>query len=182
VVAALLGAEEIRIRHRAADRSGCIMMRVCHLDTCPVGVATQNPLLRERFTASPSLWRTSPVPGEEVRIPAELGFRTLDEAVGQVSCSTCDRVDHWKAAASTGTHPVRAPQETGPRSRTRRRPPARPGSGHVLIAAAAPALEDATAVTFDTDVRNQNRSVGAMLGGEVARRYGGAGLPDAPST
>jgi glutamate synthase (NADPH/NADH) large chain len=105
----------------------------------------------------------------------------LDEAIGQVELlDVRPAVDHWKAAG-LDLAPILyvAPQEAGPRSRTRAQDHRLDRAlDNVLIAAAAPALEDATAVAFDTDVRNQNRSVGAMLGGEVARRYGGAGLPD----
>ena len=104
VIAALLGAEEFGFATAPLVVSGCIMMRVCHLDTCPVGVATQNPVLRERFTGKAEyVVNFFEFIAEEVReLLAELGFRTLDEAIGQVEAlDTPEAVDHWKAAGST---------------------------------------------------------------------------------
>jgi glutamate synthase (NADPH) large chain len=184
VVAALLGAEEYGFATAPLIVSGCIMMRVCHLDTCPVGIATQNPVLRERFTGSPEFVENFFLfLAEEVReYLAELGFRSLDEAIGHAELlDTRPAVDHWKARGldlSPALH-VPALPEGAARHRTR-------GQDHgldraldnELIALAAPALADGTPVRADLAVRNEHRSVGAMLGGEVTRRFGGKGLPD----
>jgi glutamate synthase (NADPH/NADH) large chain len=159
------------------------MMRVCHLDTCPVGVATQNPLLRKRFTGTPEFVENFfRFLAEEVReYLAELGFRTLDEAIGQVELlDPRPAVDHWKAAGLDLTSILFPPMGAeGPRSKTRAQDHRLDRAlDNLLIANAAPALDDRVPVAFSVDVRNENRSVGAMLGGEVARRHGGAGLPD----
>ena len=138
VVAALLGAEEYGFATAPLIVSGCIMMRVCHLDTCPVGVATQNPVLRERFTGKPEFVETFfEYIAEEVReILASLGFRSLDEAIGRADLlDTAKAIEHWKAErarpdtdAAHARQPVRADARevarAGPRARRRARPDA----------------------------------------------------------
>jgi glutamate synthase (NADPH/NADH) large chain len=183
VVAALLGAEEFGFATAPLIVSGCVMMRVCHLDTCPVGVATQNPLLRKRFNGKPEFVENFfQFLAEEVRgYLAELGFRSLDEAIGHVELlDVRPAVDHWKAQG-LDLAPIlyQPPAAKGPLLRTRAQDHRLDRAlDNVLIANAASALDDGVAVAFSTDVRNENRSVGAMLGGEVVRRHGGAGLPD----
>ncbi len=184
VIGALLGAEEFGFATAPLVVSGCVMMRVCHLDTCPVGVATQNPELRARFTGKPEFVETFfEYIAQEVREHlASIGFRTLEEAVGHVELlDTTAAVDHWKAAGLDLTPVLAVPEP-------------RPGSSlhHVkdqdhgleraldnqLIAMAADALENGEPVRIALPIRNVNRTVGTLLGHEVTRRYSGAGLPD----
>ncbi|HEY6744996.1 MAG TPA: glutamate synthase-related protein, partial [Mycobacteriales bacterium] len=184
VVAALLGAEEFGFATAPLVVSGCVMMRVCHLDTCPVGVATQNPELRRRFTGRPEFVVTFfEYIAEEVRgLLAELGFRTLDEAIGHTELLDTRRaVDHWKAAGLDLSPLLQVPDVPVGAARRRTR-----GQDHELEAAldntliqlCEGALMDATPVTLELPVRNVNRTVGAMLGSLVTRRYGAEGLPD----
>jgi glutamate synthase (NADPH/NADH) large chain len=184
VVAALLGAEEFGFATAPLIVSGCIMMRVCHLDTCPVGIATQNPVLRERFTGRPEFVENFFLfLAEEVRgYLAELGFRSLDEAIGHAEVlDVVPAVDHWKAKGLDLAPLLYLPRL--PEGAARRRIV---GQDHGLDKAldnrllelAAPALADGSPVRAELPVRNNQRSIGAMLGGEVARRYGGNGLPD----
>ncbi|PJI85466.1 glutamate synthase large subunit [Luteimicrobium subarcticum] len=184
VVAALLGAEEFGFATAPMVVSGCIMMRVCHLDTCPVGVATQNPELRSRFTGKPEFVETFfEYIAEEVReLLAELGYRTLEEAVGDVAAlDTRDAVQHWKAEG-LDLGPVLARPEPAPGSTLHQTQVQDHGLGkaldNTLIDLAAAALENSEPVRIDLPVRNVNRTVGTMLGHEVTKRYGGAGLPD----
>ena len=185
VVAALLGAEEFGFATAPLIVSGCVMMRVCHLDTCPVGVATQNPVLRQRFSGKPEFVENFFLfLAEEVRgYLAELGFRTLDEAVGQVEL--LDLRTGGGALEGARARPVAGavPARRGPRTARAGAPgPRTTGwSGRWTTSSsphAAPALERGEAVAFELPIRNENRSVGAMLGGEVVRRHGGDGLPD----
>ncbi|WP_426244248.1 glutamate synthase large subunit [Nocardioides sp. LHG3406-4] len=191
VIAALLGAEEYGFATAPLVVSGCIMMRVCHLDTCPVGVATQNPVLRERFTGKPEfVVNFFEYVAEEVReILAELGFRTLDEAIGQVGVLDVTRaVDHWKATGLDLTpilHQVNLNEEFGGQfadqdlHRTKSQDHGLDKAlDNRLIELAAPALERGEQVRAELTVRNVNRTVGTMLGHEVTKRYRGAGLPD----
>ncbi len=184
VIAALLGAEEFGFATAPLVVMGCVMMRVCHLDTCPVGIATQNPLLREKFTGQAehviNFFRFI---AEEVReLMASLGFRTLDEMVGRSDLLDMRRaVDHWKAQgldlsailyrpevdASVATHCITT-QDHGLEA----------ALDNELIALAEPALLNGERVTIDMAVRNVNRTVGTMLGSELTRRYGFSGLPD----
>jgi glutamate synthase domain-containing protein 2/glutamate synthase domain-containing protein 1/glutamate synthase domain-containing protein 3 len=184
VVAALLGAEEYGFATAPLVVMGCIMMRVCHLNTCPVGVATQDPELREKFTG-----RVEHVVNffrfiaQEVReLMAELGFRTMDEMIGRADCLGMERaVDHWKANGlnlSPLFHVPDMPPEVARRCVTVQDHGLDGVLDHTLIARSASALEHRTPVKFATLIRNKNRTVGAMLGYEVTRRYGGAGLPD----
>ena len=186
VIAALLGAEEFGFATAPLVVSGCIMMRVCHLDTCPVGVATQNPVLRERFSGRPEFVVTFfEYIAEEVReILAGLGFRTLEEAIGQVATLDVSRaVDHWKAAALDLT-PILHVAEAGEQfagqdlHRTKLQDHGLDRAlDNELIRIARPALEHGEPVRAQLQVRNVNRTVGTMLGHEVTKRYAGVGLP-----
>jgi len=184
VVAALLGAEEFGFATAPLVVSGCVMMRVCHLDTCPVGVATQNPELRKRFTGKPEfVVNFFEFIAEEVReYLASLGFRSLEEAIGHVEVlDVKDAIDHWKASGLDLTPILTLPpiSDDAPRHRVA---PQDHGLERALdkdlIRLAAPALSDAHAVVIDVPIHNTNRTVGTMLGAEVTRRYGGEGLPD----
>ncbi|HEX7857137.1 MAG TPA: glutamate synthase large subunit [Sphingobium sp.] len=183
-IGALLGADEFGFATAPLIAAGCIMMRKCHLNTCPVGVATQDPVLRARFTGQPEhVINYFFFVAEELRqIMAEMGFRTIDEMVGRV-----DRLDmrkalgHWKAH---GVDLSKILYQAKPAygnslywTETQNH-----GLEHALdndlIAAAQPALEKGEPVQIERKVVNINRTVGAMLSGEVAKRYGHAGLPD----
>ncbi|GAB3515398.1 glutamate synthase large subunit [Phytohabitans suffuscus] len=184
IVAALLGAEEYGFATAPLIVSGCIMMRVCHLDTCPVGIATQNPVLRERYTGRPEFVENFfTFLAEEVRgYLARLGFRSLDEAVGHAEMlDIAPAVDHWKARGldlGPVLHVPRLPEGAARRRIRDQDHGLDRALDKELIALAAPALERREPVRAVLAVRNEHRSVGAMLGGEVARGYGGAGLPD----
>ena len=183
-VAALLGADEFGFATAPLIAAGCIMMRKCHLNTCPVGVATQDPVLRARFTGQPEhVVNYMFFVAEELRgIMAELGFKTVAEMVGRVDkLDMRHAIDHWKASGvdlSRILHQVPLGDS-----------PSLGWSGtqdhgldaaldNELIAAAADALDHKSPVVIERKVINVNRTVGAMLSGEVARRYGHAGLPD----
>ncbi|MBB5869316.1 glutamate synthase (NADPH/NADH) large chain [Allocatelliglobosispora scoriae] len=184
VIAALLGAEEFGFATAPLIVSGCVMMRVCHLDTCPVGIATQNPRLRERFTGQPEFVENFFLfLAQEVReLLAQLGLRSLDEAIGHVELlDFAPAVDHWKAHGLDLTPVLHAPElpEGASLRKTRDQDHELHKSlDNELLRLAAPALESGRPVTATVAVRNEHRSVGAMLGGEVARRYGGKGLPE----
>jgi glutamate synthase (NADPH) large chain len=184
VIAALLGAEEFGFATAPLVVSGCIMMRVCHLDTCPVGIATQNPALRARFGGRPEFVTTFfEYVAEEVREHlSALGLRSLDEAVGRVDLlDTVDAVAHWKAAG-LDLSPVLAVPDTAFGTGTRRVRVQDHGLDraldHRFLAACRPALEEGSPVSFEGTITNSDRSVGTLLGAEVTRRFGGAGLPD----
>jgi glutamate synthase (NADPH/NADH) large chain len=184
VIAALLGAEEFGFATAPLVVSGCVMMRVCHLDTCPVGVATQNPVLRERFSGKPEfVVNFFEFIAEEVReLLASLGFRSIEEAIGHAELlDTRDAIDHWKAAGLDLTPILHVPELADGASRhcvTTQDHGLDAALDNELISMAAPALERAEAVRIDTQIRNVNRTVGTMLGAEVTRRYGADGLPD----
>jgi glutamate synthase (NADPH) large chain len=181
IVAALLGAEEFGFATAPLVVSGCIMMRVCHLDTCPVGVATQNPELRARFNGKPEFvenyfWFIA----EDIRrYLAELGFRSIDEAVGHAEMLDTDEgIAHWKSKG-LDLSPVFAVPDSGERRRTRAQEHGlEEALDRTLIQLAEGALEDAHPVRLELPVRNVNRTVGTLLGSEVTRRYGAEGLPD----
>ncbi|MFJ8816953.1 glutamate synthase large subunit [Amycolatopsis thermoflava] len=185
VVAALLGAEEYGFATAPLIVAGCIMMRVCHLDTCPVGVATQSPELRKRYTGQAEhVVNYFRFVAQEVReLLAELGFRTLDEAIGRADVlDTDDAVDHWKASGLDLSPIFEMPTDTpygGARRKIREQDH---GLEHALdrtlIQLSEAALEDAHPVRLELPVRNVNRTVGTLLGSEITRRYGGEGLPD----
>ncbi|MGY1618470.1 glutamate synthase large subunit [Geodermatophilus sp. SYSU D00691] len=184
VIAALLGAEEYGFATAPLVVSGCVMMRVCHLDTCPVGVATQNPELRKRFTGRPEFVVTFfEFLAEQVRqYLAELGFRSLDEAVGHVELlDTRKAVDHWKAAGLDLSPMLSVPElpEGAVRRQVREQDHGLDVAlDQTLIQLCEGALLDARPVGLELPVRNVNRTVGTMLGSMVTRRFGGEGLPD----
>ncbi|MGE0463685.1 MAG: glutamate synthase large subunit [Vicinamibacterales bacterium] len=184
VIAALLGAEEFGFATAPLVVMGCVMMRVCHLNTCPVGIATQDPELRKTFTGKPEFVQTFfRFIAEEVREHmAALGFRTLDEMIGRTECLDIEAAtDHWKARGLDLSPLLHQPAPAAGVARRAIRP-RDPGLEGVLdrrlIAAASPALEHQTPVELSLPIRNTDRTVGTMLGYEVTRRYGGAGLPD----
>ncbi|MEU1814290.1 glutamate synthase large subunit [Streptomyces roseifaciens] len=189
IVAALLGAEEFGFATAPLVVSGCVMMRVCHLDTCPVGIATQNPVLRERFSGKAEfVVNFFEFIAEEVReILAELGFRTLEEAVGHAELLDTGRaVTHWKAQGLDLAPLLHVPDL--PAGAVRHRTTEQDHGlakalDNELVKLAADALEvssaeDARPVRAQVPIRNINRTVGTMLGHEVTKRFGGAGLPD----
>ncbi|HKZ76272.1 MAG TPA: glutamate synthase-related protein, partial [Actinomycetota bacterium] len=184
VIGALLGAEEFGFSTAPLVVSGCVMMRVCHLDTCPVGIATQNPVLRERFTGRPEFVVTFfEFIAQEVReILASLGFRTLAEAIGHTDAlDVSGAVDHWKAASldlSPILHMPDVPDGVARHCVTTQDHGLDRALDNELIRRSEPALERGEPVEIDLPVRNVNRTVGTMLGWNVTRRYGGAGLPD----
>ena len=184
VIAALLGAEEFGFATAPLVVSGCVMMRVCHLDTCPVGVATQNPELRARFSGKPEFVETFfEYIAEEVREwLAKLGFRTLDEAIGQVELlDTKAAVDHWKASGLDLAPLLAAPATMAYPDRkntTTQEHGLEAALDNELIKLSSAALLDAKPVRLSVNVRNVNRTVGTMLGAELTRKYGGDGLPD----
>jgi glutamate synthase (NADPH/NADH) large chain len=185
VIAALLGAEEFGFATAPLVVSGCVMMRVCHLDTCPVGIATQNPELRKRFSGKPEFVETFfQYIAQEVREHlASIGFRSIEEAVGHVEAlDAIPAVTHWKAAGidlapllarvepehgTTELHQTRAQDHGLERA-----------VDHELIARAQPALLEGKPVALELPIRNVNRSLGTLLGSEITRRYGADGLPD----
>ncbi|GAA1752418.1 glutamate synthase large subunit [Nonomuraea bangladeshensis] len=184
VIAALLGAEEYGFATAPLVVSGCVMMRVCHLDTCPVGVATQNPELRKRFTGKPEfVVNFFEFIAEEIReYLAELGFRSLDEAIGHVELlDTTAAEEHWKASGldlSPILHRPELPAGTPLRRVTVQDHGLAHALDNTLIQLAEGALEHGTPVTLELPIRNVNRTVGTMLGYQVTKRYGGQGLPD----
>jgi glutamate synthase (NADPH/NADH) large chain len=191
VVAALLGAEEFGFSTAPLIVAGCIMMRVCHLDTCPVGVATQNPELRKRFTGKPEfVVEFFRFIADEVRVLlSELGFRSIDEAVGRADVLDTDpAVAHWKSQGLdlTPIFVVPTGPDGAPLPQRRRTRGQEHGLEHALdrtlIRLAGAALEDAHPVRLQLPVRNVNRTVGTLLGAEVTRRYGAAGLPEGTVT
>jgi glutamate synthase (NADPH/NADH) large chain len=183
VIAALLGAEEFGFATAPLVVSGCVLMRVCHLDTCPVGIATQNPELRERFSGKPEFVETFfEYIAEEVREHlAALGFRSIAEAVGQVANLDVDQaVTHWKASGMD-LSPILAevPNPTGGTlgQSTAQDHGLEKALDHQLIAMCEPALSRGEAVRGTLAVRNVNRTVGTMLGHEVTLAHP-HGLPD----
>jgi glutamate synthase (NADPH/NADH) large chain len=183
MIAALLGGDEFGFATAPLVVSGCVMMRVCHLDTCPVGVATQNPELRKKFTGRPEfVVNFFEYIAEEVReILSQLGFRTVAEAIGRAEVLDVHHaIDHWKAAG-LNLSPILHVPDVGNADR-RNTCSQNHGLDHVLdrhlIDEAIGALEDGTPVRIATPVSNVDRSVGTMLGYELTRRHGGVGLPD----
>ncbi|WP_243063034.1 glutamate synthase large subunit [Humibacter sp. RRB41] len=183
IVGALLGAEEFGFATAPLVVSGCVMMRVCHLDTCPVGVATQNPVLRSRFTGKPEfVVNFFEFIAQEVReYLAALGFRTIEEAVGRVDVLDVERaIDHWKASGLDLAPVLHGPQfdEDAPRSNHRKQ-------NHEidkhfdnrLISEAADVLQNGGHIELSLPIRNTERAVGTLLGHEVTKRHGEHGLP-----
>jgi glutamate synthase domain-containing protein 2/glutamate synthase domain-containing protein 1/glutamate synthase domain-containing protein 3 len=184
VIAALLGAEEFGFATTPLIAMGCIMMRKCHLNTCSVGIATQDPVLRARFKGQPEhVVNFFFFIAEQVRQHmAKLGFRTFDEMVGRVDkIDAAIAHDHWKAKGidlSSILYVPTLPSRVAHRKMQDQDHGLDRALDHVLIEKAAPALESRTPVTGSFNIRNTHRTVGGMLGGEIARRYGSAGLPD----
>ncbi|TCI99800.1 glutamate synthase large subunit [Aeromicrobium sp. IC_218] len=184
VIAALLGAEEFGFATAPLVVSGCIMMRVCHLDTCPVGVATQNRELREKFTGKPEfVVNFFEFVAQEVReLLAELGFRSLEEAVGRAELlDTRKAVDHWKASGLDLSPVFYVPElpEDAARHNVQTQDHGLDKALDVqLIELSADALERGEPVRAQLPIRNVNRTVGTMLGHEVTKRYKGEGLPE----
>jgi glutamate synthase (NADPH/NADH) large chain len=184
VIAALLGAEEFGFATMPLITMGCIMMRKCHLNTCAVGIATQDPVLRERFTGTPEhVINFFFFIAEQMRQHmSKLGFRTVDEMVGRVEKIETHIDDaHWKAKGidlSSILYAPPLPSRVARRRTTCQDHGLGPALDHALIAKAKPALESQTPVTASFAIRNVHRTVGAMLGGQIARRYGSVGLPD----
>ncbi len=184
VIAALLGAEEYGFATAPLVVSGCIMMRVCHLDTCPVGVATQNPELRRRFSGKPEFVETFfEFIAEEVREHlARLGFRSLDEAIGHAEVLDVARaIEHWKADGLDLSPILHVPAL--PEGAARHRVVAQDHGlakalDNELIELCRPALESREPVRAQLKIRNVNRTVGTMLGHEITKRYAAEGLPD----
>ena len=181
LIAALLGAEEFGFATAPLVVSGCVMMRVCHLDTCPVGVASQNPELRKKFTGKPEFVETFfEYIAEEVRqLLAELGFKKLEDAIGQVELlDTKSAIDHWKANGLDLSPLLIAPKDNSPRRNLSKQDHGLVNAlDNELIKLSADALNKATPVRLEMPVRNVNRTVGTMLGAEITRKYGGSGLP-----
>ncbi len=183
IVAALLGAEEYGFSTAPLVVAGCVLMRVCHLDTCPVGIATQNPELRRRFAGKPEFVVTYfEFLAQQVReYLAALGFRSMDEAIGRVDLLDAARaVDHWKAAGldlAPVLHQPELPPGAALRCVTSQDHGLDQALDNTLIQLAEGALGEGRPVTLELPIRNVNRTVGTMLGYEVTRQWGGEGLP-----
>ena len=183
-VAALLGADEYGIATASLIASGCVMMRKCHLNTCPVGIATQDPELRKKFKGKPEhVVNYMFFVAEEMRqIMAELGVRTVNEMVGRSDLLQMNKaINHWKANGLDLSRILYKP-DMGPDVAVYHSEDQDHGLDKALdnklIEDAKPALETGQAVKIETEVANINRTVGAMLSGEIAEKYGQAGLPD----
>jgi glutamate synthase (NADPH/NADH) large chain len=183
-IGALLGADEFGFSTAPLIAAGCIMMRKCHLNTCPVGVATQDPVLRKLFTGQPEhVINYFFFVAEELRaIMARLGFATLNEMIGRVDrLDTRKALTHWKAKGldlSRLLHQVQAPPGVAIRNSERQNHALEKALDHELIAAAKPAIDASLPIRLERKIRNVDRTVGAMLSGEVAKRYGHRGLPE----
>jgi glutamate synthase (ferredoxin) len=184
VIAALLGAEEFGFATAPLVVSGCIMMRVCHLNTCPVGIATQDPELRAKFDGKPEfVEHFFRFVAEEVReLMASLGFRTIDEMIGRVDrLNVREAISHWKAKGLDLSPILQAPDvapDVARRCVISQDHGLETALDNRLIAECAPALDERQPVRLRLPIRNVNRTVGTMLGSALTRRYGGEGLPD----
>ena len=183
-IGALLGAEEFGFSTAALVCLGCVMMRKCHLNTCPAGIATQDEDLRKKFSGDPDfVVNFMKFVAQELReIMAELGFRTVDEMVGRVDMlEMAPAIEHWKAKGldfSSILSPVALPEGGSLRCVRTQDHKLEECLDNELIKRSMPALEEKKPVKFDITIKNCNRTCGAMLGGAVATRYGSAGLPD----
>jgi len=183
-VAALLGAEEFGFSTMPLIAMGCIMMRKCHLNTCPVGIATQDPKLRAKFDGTPeAVINFFFFVAEELRqIMAKLGFRTVDEMVGRVDrLEMRAAIDHWKAKGidlSSILYNPPAPSRVARRCITSQDHGIEQALDYKLIEHAQDAIENGTPVEIKLPIKNIHRTVGAMLSGRIAKKYGSAGLPD----
>ena len=184
IVAALLGAEEFGFSTAPLVVMGCIMMRVCHLDTCPVGVATQNPVLREKFTGKPEFVENffKFIALEVREYLANLGYKSLDELIGHSEIlDTRKAISHWKASGldlSPILHRVKIDDSTSMIKTIEQDHGLDKALDNTLIVICKPALEKGELVRAQLEVRNVNRTIGTMLGSEVTRKYGGSGLPE----
>ncbi len=184
VIAALLGAEEYGFSTAPLVALGCIMMRKCHLNTCPVGIATQDPALRKKFDGTPeNVINYFFFVAEEVReLMAELGFRTIDEMVGQVDrIEMTKAVSHWKAQGldfSAILYNPQVPSRIGRRCLIGQDHGLTEVLDHSLMDLAKDSIENVRPTKFNLPIRNVHRTTGAMLSGEIARRHGSKGLPD----
>ena len=183
VIGALLGADEFGFATAPLIAAGCVMMRKCHLNTCPVGVATQDPVLRKRFKGAPEhVVNYFFYVAEEVReLLAAMGYRRLDEIVGETGLLEKEAmIDHWKAKGLDFTrlfHKPDAPREETLHTRLQEHP-IDDVLDRRLIELARPALDARQKVEIEVPIRNVDRSAGAMLSGEVAKRFGHKGLRD----
>ena len=184
VIAALLGAEGFGFSTAPLIAMGCIMMRKCHLNTCPVGIATQNPVLRKKFEGTPeNVINFFFFIAEEVRaLMARLGFRKMDEMIGRVDMIEMrPAIEHWKARGldfSSILYNPQVPGRVGRRCTIGQDHGLREALDNDLIEQAKPALESGQHVEISSEIRNVHRTVGAMLSGQIARKYGAVGLPD----
>ncbi|WP_436795007.1 glutamate synthase large subunit [Actinospongicola halichondriae] len=184
VIAALLGAEEFGFATAPLVVMGCIMMRVCHLDTCPVGVATQNPQLRERFNGQADhVVNFMEYIAEEVREHlAALGFRTLEEAIGRVDAlDTTQAIEHWKADGLDLSKILHVPETPWPQDRFCSQPQEHgleDALDNELIDLARETIGGGDPISVQLPIRNLNRTVGTMLGHEITKIHGEAGLPE----
>ena len=184
VIAALLGAEEYGFSTAPLVVSGCIMMRVCHLDTCPVGVATQNPELRKHFTGKPEFVENYfRFVAEEIReLMAQLGFRTMDDMIGQSNRLDMQQaVTHWKANGidlTTILHQPDVPDSVGRRCLKSQDHGLDQALDTTLVEQCQNAIKQRTPIEIELPIRNVNRTVGTMLGSQISKRWGAQGLPD----
>ena len=185
VIAALLGADEYGFSTAPLIATGCIMMRACHLNTCPVGIATQDPELRKRFKGQPEhVVNYFFFVAEEARkIMASLGVAKLDDLIGRVELlSSDDAVEHWKARgidlSNILAYPEGVPEDAPRRQTVNQESPLTDNLDWKLIDTAREAIDSGTPVEFETDVRNVDRCVGGILSNAIATKYGSAGLPD----
>jgi glutamate synthase domain-containing protein 2/glutamate synthase domain-containing protein 1/glutamate synthase domain-containing protein 3 len=184
VIAALLGAEEYGFSTAPLVSLGCVMARKCHLNTCPVGIATQDPNLRNKYQGRPEhLINFFFFIAEEVReIMAEMGFATMDEMIGRVDMlDTQDSIEHWKAQGidlSSILYSPAVPGRVGRRCLAIQDHGLEQALDHELIAHARAAIDSGKPVNVTLPIRNVHRTVGAMLSGEISRRYGSQGLPE----
>ena len=184
IIAALLGAEEFGFATAPLVVMGCIMMRVCHLDTCPVGVATQNPVLREKFTGKPEFVENffRFIATEVREYLAELGFKSLDEAIGHSEVlDTRKAISHWKASGldlSPILHKFDIDKNASLRQTTTQDHGLSKALDNKLIEICQPALLKGDLIRAQFEIRNVNRTVGTMLGSQITRKYGGQGLPE----
>jgi glutamate synthase (NADPH/NADH) large chain/glutamate synthase (ferredoxin) len=184
-IAAMLGADEFGFSTAPLIATGCIMMRACHLNTCPVGIATQDPELRKRFSGQPEhVVNYFFFVAEEVRqIMATLGVRRFEDLIGRTELLRADEaIDHWKGRGVDLTHLLHFPTDVDPSLPRRRLQPPPPvledALDHELILGAGAALEDGTPVSLKLDIRNVNRCVGGMLSSKIAETHGAGGLAD----
>ena len=182
-IGAILGADEFGFSTAPLIALGCVMMRVCHLNTCPVGIATQDPELRRRFEGQPEhvVNYLFMVAEEARRIMAGLGVRSIGELIGRTDLLVTEQVDHWKASGIDLSRLLHVPEEAGdgPRRCVRRPDPVLYDSIDVdLLQRSRPAIEEGRPVRLERRIENKNRAVGGLISGEIARVHGAEGLPD----